>query len=206
MPYFAGYPIKIGYAHYALYDIALDRFVFVCDGRELGLRVQQLAMSRYHMALIQLDWADNYQHNLIDNTICENWTYQRSNYDDHWNVTVHGVIRAEKLIGHDIAQFDTASIQRRKQWMQVYWHWLRFVQALPALIISNHRMRSLMQTFDTGLAEVYHQTMANVQIHKNWIIRALVFGNDPTECHDSIGSYVQSNKELDAAYRRLALP
>lgn len=64
---------------YALYNPIIDCFVLTSSDLETLHLVSLLFSSRYNLILCRLDQADNFRNNLIDNSICMNWTLSRSN-------------------------------------------------------------------------------------------------------------------------------
>ncbi len=62
------------WVQYGLYAPALDRFVIVHSDKSILNLLSKLFSSRYHLILCRLDQAKNFNKNLIDNSVCLNWT------------------------------------------------------------------------------------------------------------------------------------
>lgn len=71
-----GYPVHSSFPVYAIYQPVLDCFIFVSTSPWVVDQLRTLLSSRYSNWIVCLNTATNYQYNLIDNTVCENWTLQ----------------------------------------------------------------------------------------------------------------------------------
>lgn len=115
---------------YGLYQPVLNCFLIVFpDFESIGMQLTALLSSRYLLQPVRIDTADNYYHNIIDNTVCENWTI--SNFD---TISVSDIaakmhlVLADQLIASTPVDCMPIQIQKEKEWAQFCLFWLRFIQ------------------------------------------------------------------------------
>lgn len=60
--------------YYGLWEPVLNRFLLCCYDAKLARLVKLLAAGRYTLYIYKINSAQNYQHNLIDNVCCDNWS------------------------------------------------------------------------------------------------------------------------------------
>jgi hypothetical protein len=115
---------------YGFYQPVLNCFLIVFPDYDLvGPQLAAILSSRYLLQPIQLNTADNYTHNIIDNEICERWTIL--NLDDIPTRTMVSsgltVIPADQLIPVTKVT-ESIQIKKEKQWAQFCLFWLRFIK------------------------------------------------------------------------------
>ena len=74
-----GYPAVPTEPIYALYQPVLDCFVLLVPSKDLACKVKYILSSKYSTYVVRLDTAENFEQNLIDNEICEQWTLSNKN-------------------------------------------------------------------------------------------------------------------------------
>lgn len=195
-PKYLGYPEKNGYAHYAFFDVELGRFVFVCDNLDVAIDVHVISVPRYHTEIVQLDCAENYSWNVLDNDVCEYWSYKNSKSADYWEASAHHVIKSQRLEYDAVMPINTEVLAARKNWFQIYWYWINFMKKLPELAIPNYHVRKVMRAVSDELATTFQNQMAEIERHQCWITNQLFLQSNPKVCHDVIGSYVASDDWL----------
>jgi hypothetical protein len=73
--YTPGYPERPALPIYGLYQQKLDCFLIVVETQSASIKMRQVLSSRYPLLAICLNTASNFSPNLIDNEVCENWSY-----------------------------------------------------------------------------------------------------------------------------------
>lgn len=197
-----GYPEKNGYPHYAFFDVVLGRFVFVCDNLDTAIDLHVISVPRYHTEIVQLDCAENYSWNCLDNDVCEYWSYQNAGQADHWEASANHVIKAERLTQDSVLPTDASVVQPRKIWFQVYWHWINFTRKLSELIVPNYHVRRIASALSAELSLTFQNQIADLEHHRCWITNQLLLQTSAQVCHDVIVSYVKSHDNLASAYLR----
>jgi hypothetical protein len=78
---------------------------------------------------IRISCASNYEHNIIDNEICQNWTISNLHQVTARSLMVDcKMINAEQLIPTTVSvDWD---IEKEKQWMQFCVFWLRYIKSI----------------------------------------------------------------------------
>jgi len=124
-----GYSPDLRNSIYGLYQPVLNCFLIVFpDYDSVGPQLATILSSRYVLQPVQLDTADNYIHNIIDNEICELWTI--SNLDEilpNEIMTSVNVLLADQLI--PTTPNRSIQIEKEKQWAQFCLFWLRFIRS-----------------------------------------------------------------------------
>jgi len=69
-----GLPVDPEAPIYGLYEGMTETFFLVHHDREVLKEVALLFSSRYVLHICRLDVAENYEQNIIDNSVCGNWT------------------------------------------------------------------------------------------------------------------------------------
>jgi len=111
-----GYPDHPALPTYALYQPVLDCFLITADSPIIATQLQMLVSSRYSLYTVCLNTAENYTQNLIDNAICENWTFSGRRQLPVTQINkVDQIVYADhlELINHNL-DWDIA---REKQWL-----------------------------------------------------------------------------------------
>lgn len=168
---------------------------------ECALDVRILAVSRFHVEVIQLDTAVNYHSNIIDNNVCESWTFATDSFEDFWGIDDNKVYLATELHYCPTTGPDVKAATEEKKWFQLYWHWVSFVRRLPDLMIPNHRMQTIMSVLYTELASYHQQQSEQVSHHVKSILEYLLFEQDALTCQDCIMSYLKKRPALIQAYQ-----
>jgi len=110
---------------YALYQPVLDCFLITADSPIVANQLRMLLSSRYSLYTVCLNTAENYEHNLIDNTVCENWTFLGRKH-----LPVNQLNGASQIVYADHLQLiDHAvdwNVDREKQWVLMCKFYLAF--------------------------------------------------------------------------------
>lgn len=124
-----GYGSDLRNSMHGLYQPVLNCFLIVfSDYDSVGPQLAAILSSRYLLQPIQLNTADNYTHNIIDNEVCERWTI--SNLDEilpNDIMTSVNVLLADQLI--PTIPMTSIQIEKEKQWAQFCLFWLRFIRS-----------------------------------------------------------------------------
>ena len=124
-----GYSPDLTNLIYGFYQPVLNCFLIVFpDYDVVGPQLAAILSSRYLLQPVQIDTADNYTHNIIDNKICENWAISNQNdVTTRSLITGLTVIQADRLIPAT-AVTESIQIKKEKQWAQFCLFWLRFIK------------------------------------------------------------------------------
>ena len=74
-----GYPDSDSLPVYAIYQPLLNCFLAIVDAEYAAWQLKYLLTSRYTTAVIRIDQATNYSKNIIDNSVCQQWTLENTN-------------------------------------------------------------------------------------------------------------------------------
>jgi len=135
-PYFRhGFPRSNHGGQVAFYHPFLDRFLLVVPQEvEVVTKISMLANLRYPIMPMYVSNAPGFNHTLLDNGCCDNWTTSLDNqqrkkiYDnDRATQIIQRPQRLEpsKSMPEDYTVF---SIEAEKQWMQLLWFWQEFLE------------------------------------------------------------------------------
>jgi hypothetical protein len=76
--YGSAVPTVSKYIQYGLYNPISDCFVITSDNNNALTTVAKLFSSRYNLILCRLDLAENFESNLVDNSVCLQWTLENA--------------------------------------------------------------------------------------------------------------------------------
>jgi hypothetical protein len=182
---------------YGLYQPVLNCFLIVFPDYDtiIGPQLTAILSSRYLLQPVQLNTADNYTHNIIDNEICENWTISNlSEIPTRSIIAKVTVVPAARLIPTSPV---TGPIQlaKEKQWAQFCLFWLRFINSqchIPAAgvwidnLIGN---LDIFNIFDPLLPENYKHFISTT-------MQLLYLGQDVQTTEQAIIDIVNTDDSL----------
>jgi hypothetical protein len=196
----SGYPSKEGCPHFALYQPFLDRFLLITDDKKQSLKIKVLAMPRYPLVVMQIDQAHNYQFNLIDNVVCENWTLVKEKYTDFWNLSDYEPRVVTELIpAASVSQCDV-DVQLEKEWLQFCWYWIRFTDYLLEHSVRCCLQKNLISGMFPELGKEHQYHMRELNFYQNKIYKFLFLERDQKTCHNEITGFIKSHSMLEKVY------
>jgi len=99
----------------------------VAASLDVAHKLREILSSRYQCHVVCLNTADNYEPNLIDNDVCENWTLT-----DPVKLITYDSLNTSDLVLADHLQMITSppdwDIEKEKAWCLMCQHWLIFLQ------------------------------------------------------------------------------
>jgi hypothetical protein len=136
-----GYPEHTALPVYGLYQPVIDCFLITVKSPMIASQLRMLLSSRYSLYTVCLNTAENYKHNLIDNAICENWTFRgRSKLlVDQFDKIDH-IILADYL--EPINYTANWNIDQEKQWCMLCKFYLSFFDAFRSKTDTAEKMLS----------------------------------------------------------------
>ena len=199
-----GYSPDLTNPIYGFYQPVLNCFLIVFpDYDVVGPQLAAILSSRYLLQPIQLNTADNYTYNIIDNEICERWTI--SNLGDipiRSMMTGVAVIPAVQLIPVTVVT-ELIQIKKEKQWAQFCLFWLRFINSecqLPAAgiwidnLIGN---LDIFNVFDSLLPANYKQFITKT-------MQLLYLGQDLQKTEQVILDIIYTDDNLKFKLKRFS--
>ena len=194
-----GYPLDTRMGIYGLYQPVLDCFLLVLpDYMDLGPRLTAILSSRYLLQPVFLSLASNYVHNIIDNEVCENWTFSNIHQVPARSLMSNfKTINAEQLVPTTVSvDWD---IKQEKQWAQFCLFWLRFIVNLE-----NNGICGLWIDQAIGNNSFFEQFGPVIQPEfKAFIdqtIKLLYLGQDLESTEQKIMNLLNSNSFLQHAF------
>jgi len=164
---------------YGLYQPSFDRFLVVHTSLSLLNKIKSLLTSRYNTFTVCLNTADNYFYKIIDNSVCENWTFENKdmlNINSPSNIFIDDEnICATNLIDNTVLSDET--ILKEKQWVLMCMHWV-YAITLSRTIYNNCTYYGKL---DTDLRNIIDHDLNYVpeeSIVPNKILKLLYFGVD----------------------------
>ena len=131
-----GITTDTGTPTYALYCPILDCFLYLLQDITLAKELRFLLSSKYFLVyIIRINCATNYHPHLIDNEICDQWSFTNKNDIDLSQVrySIHSEPKAVELcsaspVPQDLPDF--IDIKKEKQWIMMCAHWLHKLDLL----------------------------------------------------------------------------
>jgi hypothetical protein len=175
---------------YALYQPMLDCFLAVFDNLELARQVQLIASSRYTTYVCLLNTADNFYPKVIDNEICENWSF--TNKDPTQFIQLDFLSQpphlVEELCNSNLPQQDLINLDKEKQWLLMCRFWINFVNNTNFKI--SRDLEKILNTLPSGI-ESYHTLTDDFERE---ILTLLYLGIDFEKTDQQILNIVESVK------------
>lgn len=194
-PFDYGVPASPGDCHIGLFQPMLNQFLLTVNSIQHARDIALIASGRYPLFMVNLETADNYCKNLIDNSCCENWTLpseqlaptQIENYANF-------VVNAEHLL----ERHNDFDVSKEKQYLQVCWYYLKLLDQITARNIFGWRIKQFMiAIFD--FEENQHDTL--VQNLKKQVIAELYLCKDIDLVKVSIEDIItKAKKEHDLVF------
>ena len=193
-----GYPKKFGYPHYGLYQPNLDCFLLITDDWHQSIDIKNINISRYPLFIFQLDEAENYKANLIDNLCCEHWTVTPGCFDfvkTHWSYP----ILTQQLISTTPTNRFNLDFSKEKLWLQYVWHWIRFTQWIFERDTWYHQKQLISELKLFDFVD-YDSKIDCYNAFKQFIYKTLLLENSIALCNQTILDFFSKNSELEILY------
>jgi len=200
-----GYGLDLTNPIYGLYQPVLNCFLIVFPDYNtvVGPQLTAILSSRYLLQPIQLNTADNYTHNIIDNEICEKWTI--SNQTDvpiRSMMTGVSVIPAFHLISSTLTM-DLLKIEKEKQWAQFCLFWLRFINSECQIPAAGIWIDSLIGNLD--IFNVFDQLLpVNYRQFITKTMELLYLGQDLEKTEQAILDIINADDILQFKLKRFS--
>jgi len=174
---------------YGLYSPATDCFVGVEYNLRVATHITYLMSSKIFLFLVNLNSAKNYKLNLIDNTVCENWTI--SDIDkiaDLMPDCLGNEYQIDAL--ENIVKEKNLHIAKLKEWAKLCAFWSRVIFTAKELIYSNSKIDDFLNNFldldvNYGISDIEKK-----------VYTLLYFSKDPNTTHQNILSIVKQHPVL----------
>ena len=190
---------------YGLYQPVLDCFLIVFPDYNtvVGPQLTAILSSRYLLQPIQLDTANNYTYNIIDNEVCERWTISNPGDIPVRSMIIGvSVIPAVQLMPVTVVT-KLIQIKKEKQWAQFCLFWLRFINSechIPAAgmwidnLIGN---LDIFNVFDPLLPANYKQFITKT-------MQLLYLGQDLQKTEQAILDIINTDDNLKFKLKRFS--
>ena len=190
---------------YGLYQPVLDCFLIVFPDYNtvVGPQLTAILSSRYLLQPIQLDTANNYTYNIIDNEVCERWTISNPGDIPVRSMIIGvSVIPAVQLMPVTVVT-ELIQIKKEKQWAQFCLFWLRFINSechIPAAgmwidnLIGN---LDIFNVFDPLLPANYKQFITKT-------MQLLYLGQDLQKTEQAILDIINTDDNLKFKLKRFS--
>jgi hypothetical protein len=200
-----GYNPELKNPIYGLYQPVLDCFLIVFPDYNtvVGPQLTAILSSRYLLQPIQLDTANNYTYNIIDNEVCERWTISNPGDIPVRSMIIGvSVIPAVQLMPVTVVT-ELIQIKKEKQWAQFCLFWLRFINSechIPAAgmwidnLIGN---LDIFNVFDPLLPANYKQFITKT-------MQLLYLGQDLEKTEQAILDIINTDDNLKFKLKRFS--
>lgn len=190
-----GLPRDTQSPHLALYQPVLDRFLLVLDNLAVAREVRMLASGRYALHICDLRSARNYTPNLVDNTVCSQWSLSNPQDISVWRDFL-GEITSVDLCQElgPVQNFDTSTEQ---QWLQILAFFTQVIQRAQRSQMWYTSQEWLSQVFDDRFNCVFDRFQQSVQQIK----QELYLSRDNQCSVDKVLEIVSSDPYLSDAHR-----
>ena len=122
---------------YGLYNAVTDCFMLVTPNLNEANQLKSILSSRYELLLVELSSADNFNLNLIDNTVCTNWSFEGKHQIKIGTLEIY---LTETLIQADTLCASTQSgswpLESEQNYALMCQHWINFLNQQKHLVAS----------------------------------------------------------------------
>jgi hypothetical protein len=195
-----GFPWKVGYPHYGLYQPLLNCFLLITNDIQESVKIKNLAVSRYPLFIFQIDVADNYSFNLVDNNCCENWTVIPQQAFNFGLTHYSRPIRSKTLIETDHSNLDDIDVNEEKLWLQYVWHWVRFIKWLYEEQVW-HVQKEIMLEIDVHTFSDLESQDKQFSQHRSFFYKTLLMEPSISTAHVKITQYLEIFPQLKNDYQ-----
>jgi hypothetical protein len=200
-----GYSPDLTKPIYGLYQPVLNCFLIVFpDYDSVGPQLAAILSSRYLLQPIQIDTANNYTHNVIDNEICENWTISNFNVvPARTIITGLTVIPADELTPTTVVVIDKIQLEKEKQWAQFCLFWLRFIKSEHITQLSAAGLWIDNQLGNLDIFDIFEPLLpVNYKQFITKTMQLLYLGRDLQETEQAIFDIVNTDASLKLKLER----
>jgi hypothetical protein len=178
----------------ALYQPVMDRFLFVIQDLELAKEMIYLASSRYGLYPCDITTADNYHHNILDNTCCQNWTMSNRGLRSLITGYHVSVIKVNQLV--EVGAYQDFDVAQEQSWLQMVYLYTRLCkiarQSYPWFEAQQFVRNTLSYRFNCDLDQLVESI--------NQIRRELYLGRDIQSTESNIQDIIKRNPYLHRRY------
>jgi len=160
---------------YALYQPVADCFLICTTSWRTANKLKMLLSSRYSLHIVEITKAQNYQHNLIDNTVCENWSFADRNLLNINSLPSHDAPVLARTLCQSTQSTPVDWIEEKKYAMMCA-HWIE------------HFPPNLVKKFEINLAKLLGQSAPPVtqDLTKAQVMQLLYLGRDLDQTEQEI--------------------
>ena len=190
-----GLPRDSNSPHLALYQPVLDRFLLVLDDLEIAQEVRLLANGRYVLHVCDLRTAVNYTANLIDNTVCQNWSLSNPQDILVWRDFLGQITAVESCC--ELGAVPEHDVGTEQQWLHILVFFARVIRRAQQSQMWYSSQAWLAEVFEDRFDCVFDRFQQSVQQIK----QELYLSRDNQRSLDRALEIVHSNHYLAQAYQ-----
>jgi hypothetical protein len=132
---------------YALYSFALDRFLLTEPNVKVATKTASLMYPKIDLRVVKISDANNYYHNIVDNTIVENWSYTTSDFFVNLRANLLDTVTPEHLTNKTLQDEDKKRVLMVKDWTIMCAFWIRFLEGIRTHILLENLPAEFYETF-----------------------------------------------------------
>ena len=190
-----GFPKKKGHPHYGLYQPLIDCFLLITDDKNQSLKIKNLCSSKFILYVCQLDLAENYDYNMIDNSCCEKWTMTTDTSLDFTSVSRTEIITPTLLMQSSKTNVDI-DFKTEKEWLQYVWYWTRIIERFPYDAIPWYDQKKLVLELTDLKFPESEISLNKIHVFLTTIKKFLFFSKNIEQCHTQIIDYLNKNPNM----------
>lgn len=181
---------------FGLWEPTLDRFLLILNDVSLVDCIIMVSSSRYNLYLCNLNSAQNYSRNLIDNSCCENWTLSNKSQIKIGKFNQYNTATTVEFL---VPSLDNPkwNIKQEKAWLQICWFWLNFIHE-----IKNHQWHQKIQFIKkiySSELNYSHDYFDNIDLVETYILKNLYFERDIEIINQNISSFILNTDSVIAS-------
>jgi hypothetical protein len=172
---------------YALYQPILDRFLIVSHDLNSIKTLSAILLTRYPTYICCVSSASNYEHNIVDNEVCDSWTFSNNaDLNVEYFLSNQDVVQVKNLV--PTSNTVSWDIIKEKEWILFCQHWIEFFNVLKIYIFQYYQIDSILSDILPNDNLIYYPHDVERQV-----LNILFFGNDIEKTQLEIFKTIDAN-------------
>lgn len=172
-----GYPDNPAKHQLGLWEPCMDRFLLIVSDSDIAETLRMIGSSRYSLFICNLNSADNYSSNLIDNTCCHHWTLSNKSQIriSDFNQFINP-LDVQHLVSDNYT--DSLDIDKEKVFLQTCLGWLKFIKHLKNFSGKWYYYYSFIKKIGEHDLPMDQDFYNQIDILENFILKNLYLSRD----------------------------
>lgn len=174
---------------YGLYNQVVDCFLLVTPDYYAADKLKTILSSRYELLTVELSLADNFALDLIDNTVCTQWSFKEKNQIKIGKLSFQSfekIIRPKTLCAaQEPLRYE---LEQEQEYALMCQHWINFINQQKNFIDNIQKFNEFLPLPELG-TDTFSELSAE-------IYRIMYLGEDLEQVDQHIATLIENNNLL----------